>query len=315
MSDGVYDAQNQHFKDTNKRSEMAAASFSGDYENVSWKLGTGLGLRAGLKGVDDREVNTATLISSEESRGYFSNAGSFASASYDLNDGISLAFGVEIAENKGVRVNGANNLREDAKRYTSAVQINKNGLGFDLMMRAGALVEKDAVLGSRSSGGFRLVNKSFTGFIGAGARIEVDVNSSFNFVVNAGMTDVEASTSSLFKGANNFITTSWSIGFTKREVFKDGDSLKLSFYQPLRVENAKITIDKAIGLNYDTRQPIYETRTYGLAPSGRELALEASYRILEGAWSMQASLMYRRNAGHRININSGGGMMWLRRHF
>ena len=129
------------------------------------------------------------------------------------------------------------------------------------------------------------------------------------------MTDVEASTSSLFKGANNFITTSWSIGFTKREVFKDGDSLKLSFYQPLRVENAKITIDKAIGLNYDTRQPIYETRTYGLAPSGRELALEASYRILEGAWSMQASLMYRRNAGHRININSGGGMMWLRRHF
>ena len=315
MSEGVFEAQSQHFKDTSKRQELAAASFSGEFQNFDWKVGTGFGLNAGFKGPSSREAGVATLISSQENRGYFSNEGTYASLTYYLKDGFNITGGIEVAETKGYASNMSLQLREDAKRYTSAIQISKVGNWFNIMMRAGTLFENDAVLGSRSSGGFRLADKSITGFVSTGAEVNLGNKSSLSFVMNAGKTDVNATSNSMFQGINKFITTSWSFGFTQKELFRDGDSLKFSVYQPLRVENAEVTIDKATGLNYTTRQPIYETKTYGLAPTGREVAIEAAYRMVKGAWSMQASLMYRHNSGHRLGDRTGAGMLWVKRTF
>ena len=79
---------------------------------------------------------------------------------------------------------------------------------------------------------------------------------------------------------------------------KRGDAFSLTLNQPLRIERAPVTLVSGIGRDLETGAVIFGARGLSLTPSGREIGLEAAYRLGLGLWTAEANLAYRIDADH-----------------
>jgi Subtilase family len=312
MSASMLALQSQAVRDMTRSSVPISGMLQGELGGFSWKMGTGMSLRyaLGLKGTTS--IRSVTM----DKPAYLSSRGSFAVGEYSLGDKTSLSVGVDIGANSGLRFHPNNNLTRDLPRFTALAQINHYSSDTVSYVRIGTMVEKEALLGSRSAGGFGLVDQAVTGFAGLGGRYYLDRRINFEARVETGLTNVRGTSSaSYFQSFNQFITSAWSARINLENLGYPGSRMSFGISQPLRVENANTAVLQAIGFDVDALAPIFESQKMSITPSGRELAMEAAWRYEIRNFAILASLIHRVDAGHTRGRRDSAAMLWFRTRF
>jgi subtilisin family serine protease len=96
--------------------------------------------------------------------------------------------------------------------------------------------------------------------------------------------------------------TLWSSAFSfdiaKANLARRGDRAALRFAQPLRVARGGIDLMLPVAHDYATGRTDFGRRTYDLAPTGRELVVEASYAMPLFGGDLTANTWWRQDPGH-----------------
>ena len=94
----------------------------------------------------------------------------------------------------------------------------------------------------------------------------------------------------------------WSAAFSldvaKAGLARPGDRAALRFAQPLRVARGGIDLMLPVAYDYASGRADFGRRTYNLAPTGRELVVEASYALPLFGGDVVANSWWRRDPGH-----------------
>jgi hypothetical protein len=95
-------------------------------------------------------------------------------------------------------------------------------------------------------------------------------------------------------------TDAWSMDVARAGAFAPGDEIALRVMQPLRVRSGGYTLALPVSYDYADLGVGYETRLFSLAPTGREIDVEAAYGIgiFGGRARLTANAYYRRDPGH-----------------
>jgi hypothetical protein len=93
-------------------------------------------------------------------------------------------------------------------------------------------------------------------------------------------------------------TDAWAFDLSRRNALRTGDRFAIRLMQPLRVRSGGYDISLPVSYDYATGGVGYANRFFNLAPTGREIDLEAAYGF--GLWSgrMSANAFLRRQPGH-----------------
>ncbi|MBJ7502292.1 MAG: S8 family serine peptidase, partial [Sphingopyxis sp.] len=102
-------------------------------------------------------------------------------------------------------------------------------------------------------------------------------------------------------------STAFSFDVAKANLVQSGDRAALRLAQPLRVASGGIDLTLPIAYDYETRTADFARRTYNLAPTGRELVVEASYAMSLFGGDLIANTWWRRDPGHIAAIPDDKG--------
>ncbi len=108
-------------------------------------------------------------------------------------------------------------------------------------------------------------------------------------------------------GDGSLATTAFAADVGKDGVF-GRDSLGLRIAQPLRV--ARGGVDYRLPTNWDYATLTvsdWTTQRLNLSPQGRELQVEARYRLLIGGGDIQTNLFWRRDPGNFASLPADVG--------
>jgi hypothetical protein len=100
-----------------------------------------------------------------------------------------------------------------------------------------------------------------------------------------------------------------------KNLFLRDDALAFVVGQPLRVEQAPVSLLTGTGRDRTTGDVIMTPTETSLAPSGRAIDLEAAYRFAIDDWNIATSLAYSFNANHVPGENAVTAVLWLSRRF
>lgn len=93
-------------------------------------------------------------------------------------------------------------------------------------------------------------------------------------------------------------STAVSFDIAKANLLRTGDRAALRFAQPLRVARGGIDLTLPVAHDYATGRTDFGRRTYNLAPTGRELVVEASYALSLFGGDLIANTWWRQDPGH-----------------
>jgi hypothetical protein len=187
----------------------------------------------------------------------------------------------------------------------------RSRLGFEL----GALVEEGGVFSTLAAGGLRLSEQATTLWATATSETALDDRWSLKTSLTVAASGVQHPGSSLVASLGPVYATSVSLGVARKNLFARGDALAIAVGQPLRVEDAPVSlmiggaVDRTTGAL--TMTPVQSS----LTPSGRELDVETAYRFALADWDLTTSLAYAVDANHVRGQNAVTGVLWLSRRF
>jgi hypothetical protein len=92
----------------------------------------------------------------------------------------------------------------------------------------------------------------------------------------------------------------WAIDLGRRNSFAPGDRLAFRIGQPLRIRSGGYLMSLPMSYDYGTETAGFESRLLSLAPTGRELDLEAAYglSLFRGQGSLNANAFLRMEPGN-----------------
>jgi len=93
-------------------------------------------------------------------------------------------------------------------------------------------------------------------------------------------------------------SSAFSLDIAKANLMRPGDRAALRFAQPLRVARGGIDLMLPVAHDYVSGRTDFSRRTYHLAPTGRELVIEASYAMALFGGELIANSWWRRDPGH-----------------
>ena len=93
-------------------------------------------------------------------------------------------------------------------------------------------------------------------------------------------------------------STAFSLDVAKANLVQPGDRAALRFAQPLRVARGGIDLLLPVAHDYASGRTDFGGRTYNLAPTGRELVVEASYALSLLGGELIANSWWRKDPGH-----------------
>lgn len=164
--------------------------------------------------------------------------------------------------------------RESRARYTRVGGAIDGKAGpLRLGLGASRLMESETLLGARLS--HLLASPgSATAFLDAEADLAMGRGWNASALVRRGWTAIRSGT----VGAGGKLgTDAWSFGLSKSSLFGSGDALAFRIAQPLRVRSGGISVSLPTRYDYASGRADHERQSLSLAPSGREVAYEASY--------------------------------------
>lgn len=93
-------------------------------------------------------------------------------------------------------------------------------------------------------------------------------------------------------------SSAFSFDIARAGLFRPDDQAALRFAQPLRVAHGGIDLTLPIAYDYATGAAEFGQRTYSLAPTGRELVVEASYALALLGGDLVVNTWWRQDPGH-----------------
>lgn len=93
-------------------------------------------------------------------------------------------------------------------------------------------------------------------------------------------------------------STAFSFDIAKAGLLQSGDRAAVRFAQPLRVARGGIDLMLPVAHDYANGRTDFGRRTYNLAPTGRELVVEASYALSLFGGDLIANSWWRQDPGH-----------------
>jgi hypothetical protein len=98
----------------------------------------------------------------------------------------------------------------------------------------------------------------------------------------------------------------------RSSLFLKDDSLALRVSQPLRVRSGGIGLLLPVSWSYDTLTADEAVRRLSLAPRGREIATELTWRGKLWGGSASVNLFYRKDPGHYASLpdDKGVALSW-----
>jgi subtilisin family serine protease len=180
---------------------------------------------------------------------------------------------------------------------------------------SGALIEQDRILGLHGDGAFALGDGTSTMFAGMNGVWQVGEKTALQASLYGGFTRASGRTDSLIQGVDNITTSSWRVGVTQSAVFRDDDSVHFNIAQPMRAESGALNVNLP-QYRLQDGTIIGQNASFNLAPTGREIDLEAGYRLtLSPVTKLDLAAMYRRDPGHVANTDEAIGLARVNHSF
>jgi hypothetical protein len=180
-----------------------------------------------------------------------------------------------------------------------------------LTVSGARLTEERTVLGARFSdalGG----GGAASWFADAGASLRLGGGWSANAAYRRGWTSLAAASGLARSG--RLSTEAWTFDVAKADAFRRGDRLALRLMQPLRVRSGGFDLTVPVAYDYATLKAGYDSRFFNLAPTGREIDLEAAYGIRLLGGEVSANAFARRQPGNiaALRPDVGGAFRFAR---
>lgn len=171
--------------------------------------------------------------------------------------------------------------------------------GYSIGVQAGAMVEKNAVLGSLSDGALSLGTGANTVFTRVEGTVDLGNNFSLTGTFSHGWTKPEGVKAGFISNISRFRTMSFGAALIKENLFSSSDRFGFAIASPLRVESGKIGFTLPTNRDYTRGEILFSDHQTTLAPTKRELDFEVSYQI-KGfkRWTIEANILHQLNAGH-----------------
>lgn len=120
--------------------------------------------------------------------------------------------------------------------------------------------------------------------------------------------------SGLVVDGSQFQSNAWSMDLARYNLLKQGDTLGLRVSRPLRVSSGGLNLNLPVAFDNFTETAQFDTRRISLAPTGRELISEMSWRGPLWAGQASASVYYRTEPGHykQAPNDAGFALSWSR---
>jgi len=266
---------------------------------------SGATLTARLEGRSD----PAFLVARDptEGQGFLTDAGSSAALRQRLGAwGLTTAIetGDVLAPVAGGYVQRHGYRRFGYSRATIAADRRFGPLGVSL---AGSwLAERDTVLGARFGAGLG-DSRATSWFIDAHATLDLGGGWSLAGTARQGWTfaDVRSGLS----GSGTILTNAYAAALGKQGVFGAQDSFGIGVAQPLRVASGGINLHMPVYYDYATRSVTsWSDERLNLAPTGREIDVEARYGFPLAGGTLQTNLFWRRDPGNFASLPNDRGV-------
>ncbi|MGH7554711.1 MAG: S8 family serine peptidase, partial [Longimicrobiales bacterium] len=287
--------------------------FSGTNENMSWSAGSGLSLRDALASRDAEDPFTAASLTGAFYPMIGVGRGPFATARFALGENTGLSFG--IAEEQVRETYAAAPFAPDEWNHAAAMRLDHRWARSRFDIELGALMETGGVLGTLAAGGLKLSDEAATGWASATAETALDERWSLKGSLTIAAAGVQHPGSSLISSIGPVYATNFSFGVAGKDLLARGDALALVIGQPLRVEQAPVSLLRGAGRDETTGAVTMAPEQLSLTPSGRELNLETAYRFALAEWDIATSVAYSFDANHVRGQNALTGVLWLSRRF
>jgi hypothetical protein len=196
---------------------------------------------------------------------------------------------------------GASNTPGNASVAT--VELQKVFGAITTVTTLGQLQETDAVLGMRGTGALGLGGHASTTFLTlAGSRL-VAAATTVSAMVSVGTTGAYSNAAaSLIDGATASQSLAWSLGLARADLFRQGDSLGLSFSMPLRTQSGSMQVTTATAQSQEDGALTYATQSLALSPTGMEKDIELAYaRPMPFGGKLSAMAQLKFEPGHDAN--------------
>lgn len=210
---------------------------------------------------------------------------------------------------------GAPNEDKGQRNMLAMAEVGFGNDNTGISLTSGALIEQERLLGLQGTGAFELGHGATTWFAGIAGRWQVASKTQLLASAYGGMTETSAANNSLVSDIGRVTTSSWRVGLTQADVLQDDDHLRLNIAQPLRAESGAMQLNLP---QYRLRDGtvIQQGVQYSLAPSGREIDLEAGYSFaVDDMTKLDFAAMFRRDAGHVAGQNEALGLTRVNHKF
>jgi hypothetical protein len=175
-----------------------------------------------------------------------------------------------------------------------------------LSLGASRLDEESTVFGARFSPLIGAGGAS-SRFADAGAAVALGGGWDASLGYRLGWTGVPAAAGLAQSG--RLRSDAWSVDLGRSGAFRPGDRFALRLMQPLRVRSGGFDLNVPVSYSYETLSAGYESRFLNLAPTGREIDLEAAYGIdlIGGAGHLSGNAFARRHPGNVASMDADLG--------
>lgn len=192
----------------------------------------------------------------------------------------------------------------------ASIALDRQFGGLNVGVTGTRLAERNTVLGARFGDALGAA-RATSWFLDAGLRWEMGSGWTLGGSLRKGwtMADVRGGLS-----GNGLIRTSAFAGdIGKTGIFGRFDSFGLRLAQPLRVASGGIDLRLPTSYDYDTLSVSeWTTQRLNLAPTGREIDLEARYGLPLWGGGLQTNLFWRKDPGNYADMSDdvGGALRW-----
>ena len=293
----------------------AAVQFFGSGAGLDWSAGTGVDLSDALASNSGTRPFGVSALTRAFAPMLDIDPVAFATARLKLSDATHVSFGVSQANDEGVADHPLESLRQNEPVRAVAMRVDHDDGSSDFALEFGGFTEEGGLLGTLSTGGLQLTNRSATTWTTASAETALDETWSLKAAFSLAETNAAPATGTLIASLGAIISTGFSLGLLGHDLFRADDALSFTLHQPTRAERAPVTLMSGVGRDPVTGDIIMGATQTSLVPSGREIALESGYRVPLGLWSAEADLAYRHDAGHQAGVNETDAMLFLSRSF
>ena len=276
----------------------AVFEFTGQYADKKYYIGTGRSLSSAL--AREPYVSAASdgvSLTGANDTPLPTGRGIYFAVNNALSENTDVWFGVSQSRTQGYEFHPVEALQNDTDITAVAMRLDHYVGSSRFSAEFGASLETGSLLGSRSAGGLAVAGGATNNWISLTGGWQLADSIFLESKATLAVTAPHNVGGSILGDLGLITSSAVQIKASWQNAFAPDDSFTLMVHQPLRVENASATLTTGVGLDQNASVEFTNYRV-SLAPAGREIALETSYRRNWQGWYLEANAAYRLDAGH-----------------